>query len=122
MTSNGYACLACGYWGLTEPPWRGGSASDEICPCCGLHFGYDDAFGGRVDLRPAFYHGWRLKWRKAGMRWWSPDPPPVGWDPEEQLQALRAGDIPEHLATQGPLSCVGTAVEAGGLRSSVTDR
>jgi hypothetical protein len=79
-----HACPACGYAGLPKPPWSEASASDQICPCCGLHFGYDDALRGREDLRPAFYQGWGLKWRLDGMRWWSRTPPPDGWDPGSQ--------------------------------------
>ena len=86
--ADSYACLACGFQGLDEPPWDGPSASDEICPCCGLHFGYDDAVGGRPELRPTFYHGWRLKWRIDGMRWWSPTPPPEDWDPDRQWESM----------------------------------
>ena len=39
-------CLACGYGELTESPWSNGSPSDEICPACGTHFGFDDVAGG----------------------------------------------------------------------------
>ena len=50
-------CPACGFDGLFERPWTGDSASDEICPCCGIHFGYDD-FGYRSE---DFYAGWRAR-------------------------------------------------------------
>jgi len=87
--SGEYACLACGFQGLDEPPWHGTSGSDQICPCCGLHFGYDDHVAGRPELRPAFYQGWRLKWRNDGMRWWATDePPPDDWDPESQFRSI----------------------------------
>jgi hypothetical protein len=94
-----YLCLACGYPGLDEPPWNGLSGSDQICPCCGLHFGYDDHVAGREDLRPTFYHGWRLKWHTDGMAWWSSVPPPDGWDPKAQFETIAArsaGDIRKH--------------------------
>jgi hypothetical protein len=29
--------------GLGFLPWHDDSASDEICPCCYIQFGYDDA-------------------------------------------------------------------------------
>ena len=35
-------CPACGF-PLEFEPWANGSPSDEICPCCGIQFGYDDA-------------------------------------------------------------------------------
>jgi hypothetical protein len=46
-----YLCPVCGYDWLTEEPLVGPSASDEICPVCGIHFGYDDAAGGRAEDR-----------------------------------------------------------------------
>ena len=36
-------CPACGFEGLDEEPWVGDSPSDDICPCCGMQFGYYDA-------------------------------------------------------------------------------
>ncbi len=36
-------CFVCNYNELLEPPYDGrGIPSDEICPCCGFHYGYDD--------------------------------------------------------------------------------
>ena len=48
-------CPACGYDGLEEPPWTDGSASDEICPSCGIQFGYEDFAGGDVDARKSVH-------------------------------------------------------------------
>lgn len=76
-------CPACGC-DQTEPPRRDDIPSMEICKCCGLQFGYDDAFG-EPDMREAFYRGWRAKWRLDGCRWWSTSGPPDGWSPKEQL-------------------------------------
>ena len=77
-------CPACGFRGLTEPPWHGDSPSDQICPSCGIQFGYDDA--GRRTAN--FYAGWRGHWVVAGMPWWSTQPPPDGWSAEEQVRRL----------------------------------
>jgi hypothetical protein len=33
---------------LSEPPWHDDTASDEVCPSCGTHFGYDDCSGRRL--------------------------------------------------------------------------
>jgi hypothetical protein len=63
-------------------------------PCCGLHFGYEDFYPGRADLRAAFYHGWRVKWHLDGMRWWSETPPPHGWDAEAQFGSIREEPFP----------------------------
>ena len=78
-------CPVCGYL-LREPPWRDGLPSDEICPSCGIQFGYDDSLPAR---RAQTYTEWRRRWVANGMAWWSEhqDPPP-GWDPEQQLERL----------------------------------
>ena len=83
-----YTCPVCGYGGLVEPPWSDGSGSDEICPSCGIHLGYDDVAGGDAGRREAIYRERRATWIAAGMPWWSPNRPPPGWDPEEQLRAV----------------------------------
>src|SRR2546421_398332 len=49
VTSNN-KCPACGY-ALGFAPWDGESPSDEICPCCGIQFGYDDAHHGEKGTR-----------------------------------------------------------------------
>ena len=50
---------------LDFEPWRDGIASQEICPFCGIHFGYNDA---SPDLRQAVYTEWRSEWYAAGRR------------------------------------------------------
>jgi hypothetical protein len=53
----------------------------HICPCCGTEFGYEDV--GRT------YEQLRVAWFERGAHWWSPvEPPPVGWNPIEQLNNL----------------------------------
>jgi hypothetical protein len=80
------SCLACGYGGLDGPLWDGPSASDEICPCCGLHYGYDDASAGRGDATSEFYVGWRARWILDGKPWFSSSrKPPAGWSADKQL-------------------------------------
>jgi hypothetical protein len=79
----------CGY-DLGFPPWRGLSPSDEICPSCGIQFGYDDAAGGDEGHRIALYAEWRANWVRGGMKWQGRgQPEPPGWDPTMQL--IRAG-------------------------------
>jgi hypothetical protein len=73
------ACPACSYGGLYEPPWSAdGSPSDEICPCCGIQFGYDDAAGGNTAGRQQVYQRWREEWISRGRPWFSSvrRPPP----------------------------------------------
>ena len=57
-------CPVC-HSDLDFEPWIGESASQEICPSCGIHFGYNDA---RPDLRPRIYAHWREAWIANGRR------------------------------------------------------
>jgi len=83
-------CPACGYDKLDEAPWSAdGSPSDEICPSCGIHFGYDDAAGGDLDARAVAYKMWRDEWRSRGCAWFSTvTGSPPGWDPARQLERI----------------------------------
>ena len=87
----GFTCPVCGYPGLAELPWNAeGGASDEICPSCGIQFGYDDdaTFCGEGNpLREKIYSLWRQKWIDAGMRWQSVGiAQPKDWRLMEQLR------------------------------------
>lgn len=85
---NPNRCPVCGY-DLGFAPWQGFSASDEICPCCYIQFGYDDWTRGEPGKRPAIYHEWRIKWIDEGMPWRGKGKrPPEGWDPVRQLQTI----------------------------------
>lgn len=77
-----FSCSVCGYPGLKQPPRsKSGGPSDQICPCCGFHFGYDD------DARGISYETWRIAWTNEGMRWFSTRTmPPLNWEPEQQLR------------------------------------
>ena len=82
-----HPCLACGHSGLDEPLWDGDSASNQICPCCGLHYGYDDAAHGRGDPASGFYAAWRARWLVDGCPWFSTTTrPPDGWTGQEQVR------------------------------------
>ena len=81
-----YICPVCGYDGLYEQPWINDNPSDEICPCCGIQFGYTDAAGGDINTRKKIYREWRKKWINESMMWWSDSrKPPNDWNPEKQL-------------------------------------
>jgi hypothetical protein len=85
MSTN---CPVCGY-DLEFKPWDGDSPSDEICPSCGIQFGYHDAGPDGEITRAETYEEWRAAWIASGMVWhqgWS-DPPP-GWDPRQQLKLI----------------------------------
>jgi hypothetical protein len=62
-----HVCLVCGYGELTESPWSNGSPSDEICPACGTHFGFDDVAGVDPAEREAVYRRRRSEWVANGM-------------------------------------------------------
>ena len=82
-----FTCPACGYPSLSEAPWTDESGGSlEICPCCGIQFGYVDVFPS-AECRPALWHGWGVKWFTDGMHWGSSTPPPEGWDPEAQFKS-----------------------------------
>ena len=81
-----YICPVCGYPELSLPP-----EDYTICPSCGTEFGYDDfALTPRdVDRRHAEL---RREWFERGASWFDPStPPPLGWDPVEQLMRARTG-------------------------------
>jgi len=67
-------CPICGYdlgfkaWYYTE---GGEAASHEICPSCGIEFGYHDVFEacGIEGTREQLQLRWRDKWISGGMRW-----------------------------------------------------
>jgi hypothetical protein len=86
--NKNFNCPACGYR-LDFEPWSDGSASDEICPCCGIQFGYDDAAGGDLQRRSELYEQWRSRWIAEGMPWHSSGTAaPHDWNPARQLQDL----------------------------------
>jgi hypothetical protein len=87
-----YTCPICGNPNLTRRPYNDDdtSASDEICPCCGFQFGYDDHASGRT------HAAWRRHWIDSEMPWFSRGRrPPPGWDPAAQLAAQIATENQE---------------------------
>jgi hypothetical protein len=80
-----YRCLVCGYDQMPHPP-----KDYNICPCCGVEYGLDDAFDSHRKLRN--------EWLKRGAPWFSLLPPyvaPVNWSAWDQV--IRAGyqvDVP----------------------------
>lgn len=80
MHNNLFSCLVCGYPELDEPPYDDhGCALYNICPCCGVEFGYDDSNALHSELRE--------KWIATGMQWWSRNiSPPTNWNPLHQLK------------------------------------
>jgi len=68
-----YSCPVCGYAEMQSSP-----EDDNICPCCGTHFGYHDHRRSHVELRKL--------WQDKGMPWFSTAiRPPEEWDPFRQV-------------------------------------
>lgn len=83
-------CRVCGYK-LDFAPWIGNSPSDEICPCCGIQYGYDDLAGGNINERSLIYTEWKKRWIREGMPWLSRCiKKPHNWDPSGQLKNLKS--------------------------------
>jgi hypothetical protein len=75
-----FICPVCGYDKLEENPL---DDTHEICPCCSIQFGYNDA--GPNGKR--YYHlKLRQIWVNKYMPWWSKSRlPPDNWSPGKQL-------------------------------------
>jgi hypothetical protein len=92
MIDESFRCTVCGYDGLAEPPWDDDIPSDEICPSCGIQFGYDDAAGGDLTQRTLVHDDWRRRWLETGCPWASVGiGPPDEWDPVAQAGRLTGG-------------------------------
>ena len=75
---KGFTCPVCGFPGLHAPAYDDkGCASFEICPCCWVEFGHEDARRSFAELRN--------DWIKSGKQWKHGEPPP-GWDADVQLR------------------------------------
>ena len=79
MRNDKNHCRVCGYL-LEDPPWgdTGTNPSFEICPCCGVEFGYEDC---TLDAIRAY----RKKWLDAGAEWFDADERPDNWNVEAQI-------------------------------------
>lgn len=77
-------CRVCGYE-PDAPPWgiSGADPSWEICPCCGVEFGYEDSSleGTRQ---------YRDRWLNSGARWLDPTEAPDGLSAEARLARVPA--------------------------------
>lgn len=75
-------CRVCG---LVQPffPWGedGRTPTHDICSCCGVEFGYEDA-----TLIAIKRH--REEWVSKGAKWWSPKERPQYWDRDHQLENI----------------------------------
>jgi hypothetical protein len=90
-------CPICGAKNaVQEVPWsKDGYASQDICPCCGTHYGEDDWANTEEERRFLFIE-LRKQWIAGGMLWKHDHPedpfpqnhPPQNWNPQEQLKNI----------------------------------
>jgi len=75
-------CRVCGLE-QPEPPWGedGNTPSFNICPCCGVEFGYEDST--LITIRR-----YRDLWLENGAKWSVPKATPLKWNIEEQLRHI----------------------------------
>ena len=73
-------CRVCGYLSDTAP-WGddGKSPTYEICPCCGVEYGYEDS--SIVGIKK-----YREEWIAAGADWKDKKSKPENWSWEDQLE------------------------------------
>jgi hypothetical protein len=80
-------CPVCGF-DLDRPSWLNDrTPSFEICPCCGIQFGYHDLSKNRK-TRELTYIAWRVKWKDSGFRFHHAWLQPLHWDVAKQLKAI----------------------------------
>jgi len=86
MEVENYHCRVCGLY-YDDLPWGEDGATPifEICPCCGVEFGYEDRTYETVKM-------FREKWLLAGSKWFMQKEKPLEWNLEEQLR-----NIPEEF-------------------------
>ena len=82
MSANKFTCRVCG---LRQPiaPWGKDDKTPtfEICDCCGVEFGYEDA-------TPEAISRYRSVWVAKGFEWFNKKRRPKGWSVAEQLACV----------------------------------
>ena len=77
-----HLCRVCG-WLHEDPPWGedGDTPSYNICECCGVEFGYEDA-------TPQATSRFRQAWLEGGAQGWDKARRPCNWDLGAQLARI----------------------------------
>lgn len=75
-------CRVCGLY-QEFCPWGEDdrTPSFNICDCCGVEFGYEDA-------TPIAIKKYREKWMSSGSKWWNEKVRPKNWNLIIQLKNL----------------------------------
>lgn len=77
-----YCCHVCGRDQGFEP-WGKDKETPtfDICPCCGVQFGYEDfTLEGTKEFRE--------DWLATGAKWFDPEFKPTHWSLEEQMKNI----------------------------------
>lgn len=84
-------CRVCGFDLGEDFPWGpdGRTCSFNICPCCGVEFGYEDA-------TPEGILKFRAEWFATGGLFRDKSQRPPGWSRVMQLQRIGVADV--HLS------------------------
>lgn len=84
LSDDNQRCRVCGYLAET-PPWGedGKSPTYEICPCCGVEYGYEDS----TIIAAKNY---RQDWIASGAKWNDVNEKPANWLLEDQLHHIPA--------------------------------
>jgi hypothetical protein len=75
-------CRVCGL-AQSDPPWGedGETPTFNICPCCGVEFGYEDSTLFSI-------RNYRSSWLEGGAQWHVPKAKPQDWRLDEQLNQI----------------------------------
>ena len=74
-----FRCPVCYYPDMPYP-----AEADNICPCCGTHFGYHDMVPSE-EGQAARWASLRNRWLKHGAQFWDEQSRPDGWTAAPQL-------------------------------------
>nr|WP_314499692.1 hypothetical protein [uncultured Chryseobacterium sp.] len=75
-------CRVCGLY-IDDAPWgeNGDCPTYEICPCCGVEFGYEDYTIESTKM-------YREKWLEKGAKWFDKSEKPEVWDRIKQFENI----------------------------------
>ena len=75
-------CRICGF-DLEYPIWgeKGDCPTHDICPCCGVEFGYEDSQYNAI-LK------FRKEWMDKGAQWFRTKMKPKDWDIQKQFRNI----------------------------------
>ncbi|MBN6075083.1 hypothetical protein HYE60_07480 [Aggregatibacter actinomycetemcomitans] len=82
LNNNEYICRICGLI-QDEPTWEDDNPSYNLCPCCGVEFGYEDTTLASI-------RNYRNKWANSGYKWVELNIKPQNWNLDEQLKNIPA--------------------------------